>query len=97
VSDVSAPACTNGLWPRLLPVSVAQKNEPSTMLSSNVQSIDLIMDGSGQLDDRTAAHHLPRDLVWPSSGLKNWLKRRRIWNNALFNIEDQVIHLYKEL
>jgi len=30
------------------------------------------------LDDETnrmAAHHLPGDLVRPSSGLKNWLKR----------------------
>ena len=43
VSDVSAPACTNGVWPPLRPVSVAQ-NKPSTMLSSNVQSIDLPMD-----------------------------------------------------
>jgi len=38
VSDVSAPACTNGVWPPLRPVSVAQKNKPSTMSSSNVQS-----------------------------------------------------------
>ena len=44
VSDVSVPACTNGVWPPLRPVSVAQKNKPSTMLSSNVQSIDLPMD-----------------------------------------------------
>ena len=43
VSDVSAPACTSGEWPPLRPVSVAQ-NKPSTMLSSNVQSIDLPMD-----------------------------------------------------
>ena len=41
VSDVSAPACTNGVWPHWRPVSVAQKNKPSPMLSSNVQSIDL--------------------------------------------------------
>jgi len=44
VSGVSAPACTNGAWPPVRPVSVAQKNKPSTMLSSNVQSIDLFMD-----------------------------------------------------
>ena len=44
VSDVSAPAYTNRVWPPLRPVSVAQKNKPSTMLSSNVQSIDLLMD-----------------------------------------------------
>jgi len=44
VSDVSAPACTNGIWPPLRPVSVVQKNKPSTMSSSNVQSIDLPMD-----------------------------------------------------
>jgi len=44
VSDVSAPACTNGLLPPLRPVSVAQKNKPPTMLSSNVQSIDIPVD-----------------------------------------------------
>jgi len=44
VSDVSAPACTNGVWPPLRPVSVAQKNKPSTMSSSNVQSIYLPKD-----------------------------------------------------
>ena len=38
VSGLSAPACTNGVWPLLRAVSVAQKNKPSTMLSSNVQS-----------------------------------------------------------
>ena len=44
VLDVSTPACTNGVWPPLRPVSVAQKNKPLTTLSSNVQSIDLPMD-----------------------------------------------------
>jgi len=46
VSDVSAPACTNGLgvWHPLRSVSVAQKNKPSTMSSSNVQSTDLLTD-----------------------------------------------------
>jgi len=34
-------------------------------------------DGSGRWDNRMAAQHLPRDLVRPSSGLKNWLKRRK--------------------
>jgi len=44
VSDVSALACTNGVWPPLLPVSVVQKNKPSTMTPSNVQYIDLSTD-----------------------------------------------------
>jgi len=45
VLDVSAPVCTNGVWPHLWPVSVAQKNKPSTMLSYNVYySIDFPMD-----------------------------------------------------
>ena len=44
VSDVSAPACTNVLWPPLRPVNVMRKNKPSTMLSFNFQSIDLPMD-----------------------------------------------------
>jgi len=41
VSDVSAPARTNGVLPPLRPASVAQKNKPSTMVSSYVKSIDL--------------------------------------------------------
>jgi len=53
-SDVSAPVCTNGVWPPLRPVSVAQKNKPSTTLSSNVQSMP--------------AQNLLRYLVRPSSG-----------------------------
>ena len=44
VLDVSTPACTNVVWRHLQPVSVAQKNKLSTMLSSNVQSVDLHMD-----------------------------------------------------
>ena len=44
VSDVSALACTNGVWPPLRPVSVAQKNKPLTMLSTIFQSTDLLMD-----------------------------------------------------
>jgi len=44
VSGVSAPSCTNEVWFRLRPVSVAQKNKSLTMLSSNVKSIDLLMD-----------------------------------------------------
>ena len=42
----SAPAWKNEVWPLLRPVSVAQNNKPSasTMLSSNVQSIDLPVD-----------------------------------------------------
>ena len=42
VSDISIPACTNGVRPPLWPVSVAQKNKPSTTLSSNVQCINLM-------------------------------------------------------
>ena len=44
MSDVSAPARTNGDWPPLRPVSVAQVNKPSTMSSSTVHSINLPTD-----------------------------------------------------
>jgi len=44
VSDVSALACTYGVWLPLRPVSVAQRNGPLTTLFSNVQSIDLLID-----------------------------------------------------
>ena len=59
------------VWPPLRPVSVAQKNKPSNMLSFNVQFIDLPWNarpgGSGWWDNRLAAQHLLRDLVQPSS------------------------------
>jgi len=32
-------------------------------------------DGSGWWDNGMGAQHLPQDLMWPSSGLKNLLKR----------------------
>jgi len=44
VSDVSVLVCTDGACPPLRPVSVPQKNKPSTVLSSNVQSINLPVD-----------------------------------------------------
>jgi len=44
VSHFSAPGCTNRVWNPLRPVSVAEKTKLSTMMSSNVQSIDLLMD-----------------------------------------------------
>ena len=46
VSDVSAPTCTTGVWLHLRPVSMAQKNKPPTMSSSNDRSVDLLMDGT---------------------------------------------------
>ena len=99
VLDVSAPACTNGVWSLLRPVSVAQKNKLSTMLSSNVQSIVLCMtawpDCSGRWDSWMAAQHLPRDLMCPSSGSNNWLKRWRIHEKP--TTIEQLLANYKHL
>ena len=73
------PACTNWAWPLLWPVSVAQKNKPLIMFSSNVQSINLLRtarpNGSGGWDNRMAAQHFPWDLLPRSSGLKNGSKK----------------------
>ena len=81
VLGVSSPASTNGygllcgLWvwrrrtnrrPCCPPLSI-----PST------SSWTAQPEGSGRWVNRMAAQHLPRDLVQPSSGQKNWLKRRR--------------------
>ena len=49
VSDDSAPDCTNGSVVSLRAGSVAQKNKPSTMFSSKVQSNDLLMEGTAWL------------------------------------------------
>jgi len=75
VLDVSAAACTNGVWPPLRPVSVAQKNKPSTMLSSNVQSIDLPMDYMAwrfwtMRQQNGCSTHAPR-----SSAAKQWFEQ----------------------
>jgi len=43
VSEVSAPFCTNGVWPLRQIVSETQKIKPLTMFPSNVQSVDLPM------------------------------------------------------
>ena len=97
VLDISTPACTNRVWPLLWPVSVAQNNKLLTMLSSNVQSINLPMDciawpdGSGRWDNWMAARHLPWDLVQPSSGFKNSLKRRIYhWKDAFKMSPNQI-------
>jgi len=73
ILDVAAPACTNGVWPPLRPVSVAQKNKPSTMSSSSVQSIDLPMDCTA----RFWAMRRPNGCSTPaprSSVAKQWIK-----------------------
>ena len=74
LSDVSAPACINGVWPPLRPVSVAQKNKPSTMLSSNVQPIDLLMDCTAwrfwTMKQSSCSTPAPR-----SSATKHWIER----------------------
>ena len=90
VSGVSAPACTNGAWPLLRPVSVVQKNKSSIMSCPHVQYINFPWtakpDGSGWRDNRLAAQHLPRDLVRPSNGqeqLAQTMKKNRgvsIWS-----------------
>ena len=74
VSDVSALACTNRVWPLLRHVSVAQKNKPSTYCPRifNTSSFPWTArpDGSWCPDNWMAAQHLPRDRVRSSSGLK---------------------------
>jgi len=82
VSDVSAPACTNGVWPPLRPVSVAQKNKPSTMLSSNVQSINFPMDCMAWRFSTMRQSNGCSTPALRSSAAKQWfknnsLKRRR--------------------
>ena len=71
-SDISSPACTTGVLRPLRPVNVVQKNKPSTMLYSNVQSIDPLMDCTAwrfwMMRQSNSCSPLPRDIVRPSSG-----------------------------
>jgi len=75
VLNVCAPACRNGLWPPLRPVSVAQKNKPSIMLSAIIQSIDLPMDC---MDWRFWTMRQPNGWSTPaprSSAAKQWFEQ----------------------
>ena len=73
VSDVSAVACTNGVWPPLRPVSVAQ-NKPSTILTSIVQSIDLCMDCTTGRFWMMRQPNGCSTLAPKSSAAKQWIK-----------------------
>ena len=81
VPNVSAPVCTNGVWPPLRPVSVAQKNNCRPccppMSNPSTSSWTAWPDGSGRWDNRMASQHLPRDLVRPSSGLKELVQTKK--------------------
>ena len=83
VSDVSAPACTNGV---MAPSAACECGAEEQTVDEVVLQCPIHRppwsawpDGSGWRDNRMAAQHLPRDLVRSSTGLKNWLKglRRR--------------------
>ena len=94
VSDVSAPACTNGVWPHLWHVSVAQKNKPSTMLSSDVQSIDLLMDCTAwrlwtMWQSNGYSTPVPR-----SSAAKEWIEElaQQKMINLLFPLGHTAVH-----
>ena len=73
VSDVSALAYTNGVWPLVRPVSVAQKNKrwPCCPPMSNPSTSPWTAqpDSFWWWDNWLAPQHLPQDLVWPSSSL----------------------------
>ena len=96
VSDVSAPFCTNGVWPLLRIVSGAQRYGPFTKLSFIVRSIHLIMwsarpDGTGWWSIQMAAQHLPRDPEQPSSGLKELTQTTKKMGLLGRKIENQML------
>ena len=53
VSCISAPACTNRVWHPLRPVSVAQKNKPSTMFQCPTHRPPHELHSLTVLDDET--------------------------------------------
>jgi len=95
VSDVSAPACTNGLSPSLRPVSVAQKNKQSTMFSSNVQCIDLPMDCMAwrfwTMRQSKGCSTPARDFARPISGFNNSFIRAIIRRNEIWYVDHHVV------
>ena len=82
-SDVSAPACTNGVRPLTRLVSVPQKNRPLTMLcypplsNPSITPWSTRPDGPGRWENRMAAKH-PEVYCGPAvekNSLKRWRKR----------------------
>jgi len=78
VSDVSAPACTNGIWPDGLVCGLwvwrrRTNCRPCCPPMSNPSTFPWTAwpDGSGRWDNWMAAQYLPRDLVRPSSDFNN--------------------------
>jgi len=88
LSDISAPAFTNGVWPPLRPVSVTQKKPTSdhVVLHCPIHRPPHVMHSLTNLDDETnrMAQHLPRDLPRPSSGLQELVEavKNMITNGA---------------
>ena len=95
VSDASAPAYTNGVWPLLRIVSVAQRSRPLTMLSSNVQSINLPMDRmawrfwmtkqSNSCSTPASRSTVVCGLAVDKNSLKRWRKRtirHEVWSRT---------------
>ena len=74
VSDVSGPGCTNGVWPPLRLVSVAQKIKSSTMSSSksnpSTSPRTARPDGSGRWDRQPNGCSTP---ALKSSAAKQWI------------------------
>jgi len=71
----------NGVSPPLRTVSVAQKEKPSTMLSSTVQSIDLLMDCTAwrcwtTRQWNSCSSPAPRSSA-AKSGMNNWLQTHK--------------------
>ena len=77
LSGVSAPACTNGVWPPVWRRRTNRRPCCPPLTNTSTSSWTAWSDGSGRWVYRMAAQHLPRDRVRPSSGYKNWPKRWR--------------------
>jgi len=96
VGSLLSSMASSQVWPPLLPVGVAQKNKPSTMLSSNIQSIDLLLIdfpawGSWTMrHNRMAAQHLPRDLVRPSCGQQQLAQKTKTLSGFMKNRKDKL-------
>jgi len=86
VSDISAPACTNGIWPPMQPVCGAEEqtvNHVALRCSVNQPPHGLYR--LTVLDDETINWLLNvcQDLVRPHSCLNNWIKRRIVcWSKT---------------
>jgi len=96
VSDVSTLACTNGVWPLLQLVGMVQKNRLLTILSFNVQSINLPMEHMAWLLWITKQLNGYSTSAPRSNAAWRWIERTHSDDELLYTtlVSKPTLHIY---